>query len=84
VGFFLAPDPGLLPSLRTVSEGRPAQDTRRRVNVFLQAADFYLVASALAQGHVVVSHERPSTSTKNITPFQTLRRERARFVLPAS
>lgn len=65
------------------------------VNTFLQVADFYLIAHALAGGHVVVTHEVPGNSPKRIkipnvcaglgvqfmTPYQMLRRERARFVL---
>jgi hypothetical protein len=65
------------------------------VNAFLQVADFYLVAHALALGHTVVTHEVPSPSTKKIkvpnacigvkvkcvTTWEMLRRERARFVL---
>lgn len=65
------------------------------INTFLQVADFYLVAHALADGHVVVTHEVPANSTKRIkipnaciglglrfmTPYEMLRRERARFVL---
>lgn len=65
------------------------------VNTFLQVADFYLVAHALAHRHTVVTHEIASASTKKIkipnacialgvkcvTPFEMLRRERARFVL---
>lgn len=65
------------------------------INTFLQVADFYLIAHALAGGHVVVTHEKPADTTKRIkipnvcaglgvrftTPFEMLRRERARFVL---
>ena len=65
------------------------------VNTFLQVADYYLVAHALAHGHVVVTHEIPAASTKRIkipnaclgvslkfvTPYELLRQERARFVL---
>ena len=65
------------------------------VHTFLQVADFYLIAHALANGHTVVSHETPSNSPKRIkipdacsglglnfmTPYEMLRRERARFVL---
>jgi hypothetical protein len=61
------------------------------VNTFLQVADFYL----LADGHVVVAHEVPANSIRRIkipnvcaglglrfmTPYEMLRRERARFVL---
>lgn len=65
------------------------------VNTFLQVADYYLIAHALADGHVVVTHEVPANSTKRIkipnvciglgvrfmTPYEMLRRERARFIL---
>jgi len=65
------------------------------VNTFLQVADFFLVAHALAHSHVVVTHEVAAASTKKIkipnvciglnikcmTPFEMLRHERARFIL---
>lgn len=65
------------------------------INTFLQVADFYLIAHALADGHVVVTHEVPADSRKRIkipnacislglhfmTPYEMLRNERARFVL---
>lgn len=65
------------------------------VNTFLQVADYYLVAQAHAGGHTVVTHEIPSASTRRIkipdvciglgvkcmTPYEMLRRERARFIL---
>lgn len=65
------------------------------VSTFLQVADFYLIAHALAGAHVVVTHEVPANSVKRIkipnvcaglslrfmTPYEMLRRERARFVL---
>ncbi|MDR1276219.1 MAG: DUF4411 family protein [Candidatus Accumulibacter sp.] len=67
------------------------------INTFLQVADFYLVAHALAGGHIVVTHEVPANSTKRIkipnicaglnlrfmTPYEMLRIEKARFVLGA-
>lgn len=67
------------------------------INTFLQVADFYLIAHALANDQVVVTHEVPADSTKRIkipnacaglglrfmTPYEMLRRERARFVLGA-
>jgi hypothetical protein len=67
------------------------------ISTFLQVADFYLIAHALADGHVVVTHEVPANSVKRIkipnvciglgmrfmTPYEMLRRERARFVLGA-
>lgn len=65
------------------------------INTFLQVADFYLIAHALTDGYIVVTHEVPANSTKRIkipnacigldvrsvTPYEMLRRERARFVL---
>jgi hypothetical protein len=65
------------------------------INTFLQVADYYLVAGAKAHGHVVVTHEVPSDTRKRIkipnaclglnvsfvSPYEMLRRERARFVL---
>lgn len=69
------------------------------VNTFLQIADYWLVAYALAHGHTVITHEVPANSPKKIkipnacvglevrfmTPYQMLRVEKARFVLgPAS
>lgn len=94
---FLPLDSAVLPSLRGVSEwANGAGYEPAGVNIFLQAADYFLVAHAHAHGHVVVTHERPSTSTRKIkipdacigmglkwmTPFQMLRAEKARFVLP--
>lgn len=65
------------------------------INTFLQVADYYLIAHALAGGHMVVTHEVPANSVRRIkipnvciglnlqfmTPYEMLRRERARFVL---
>lgn len=65
------------------------------INIFLQVADFYLIAHALARGYVVVTHEVPANSAKRIkipnvciglnvrfmTPYEMLRREQAKFVL---
>lgn len=94
--FFLRPDGGDLPSLRAVSTwANGARYEPAGVSIFLQAADYYLVAQALTRDHVVVTHEVPSSSLKKIkipdaciglgvkcvSPFQMLRSERARFVL---
>lgn len=65
------------------------------ISTFLQVADYYLIAHALADEHVVVTHEVPANSVKRIkipnaciglnlrfmTPYEMLRRERAQFVL---
>jgi hypothetical protein len=95
-GFFLRPEPVILPALATVSAWATGQGYEpAAVNTFLQVADYYLVAHALAQGHTVVTHEIPSPSIRRIkipnacigvrirciTPFEMLRHDRARFVL---
>lgn len=98
--FFLPPTPGLSEALKTVGTwattgGRyePAA-----VSTFLRVADYYLVSQALADGHVVVTHEVPSTSTRRIKIpdaclgvgvktmqlHEVLRAERVRFVLVAA
>jgi hypothetical protein len=94
--FFLRPDAAALPALAKVSAWATSQPYEpAAVGTFLQVADYYLVGHALAHGHVVVTHEVPSTSRKRIkipdaciglgikhmTPFELLRRERAKFVL---
>jgi len=95
-GFFLKPDSAMLPAFSRVSDWASRQNYESAaISAFLQDADYYLVAHALAHGHTVVTHERISTSTKNIkipnvciglnvkcmSPFEMLRLERARFVL---
>lgn len=95
-GFFLKPDPALLPALGRISSWAAGQRYEQAaVNMFLQEADYYLIAYALAHEHTVVTHEIPSTSTKKIkipdacialnikfmTPFMMLKHEKARFVL---
>ncbi|MFA6544936.1 MAG: DUF4411 family protein [Limisphaerales bacterium] len=95
-GFFLKPDAAILPALATVSSWAAGQNYEpAAVSTFLQVADFYLVAHALAHGYVVVTHEVAAASTKKIkipnacigvgikcvSPFEMLRLERARFVL---
>ncbi|MBL8142337.1 MAG: DUF4411 family protein [Acidobacteria bacterium] len=97
-GFFLKPDTAMLTALAPLSSWVNGQGYEpAAVNTFLQVADYYLVAHALAHKHVVVTHEVPSASTKKIkipnvcigvdvkcmTPYEMLRLERARFVLGA-
>jgi len=94
--FFLRSDAAILPALATVSSWAAAQSYEpAAVSTFLQVADFYLVAHALAHGHTVVTHEIAAASTRKIkipnacigvgvkcvSPFEMLRRERARFIL---
>ena len=94
--FFLKPDSVMLPALGSVSNWVTSQSYEpAAVNTFLQIADYYLVAHALAYKHTVVTHEIASSSTKKIkipnvciglgikfmSPYEMLRRERARFIL---
>jgi hypothetical protein len=65
------------------------------INIFLQAADYFLVAHAMTENHILVTHEVHSDSVKKIkipdvctglrlsftTPYDMLRREKARFIL---
>lgn len=94
--FFLRPDAAVLPALAVVSRWATSQHyDAAAVNLFLQVADYYLVAHALAHQHVVVTHEKAAPQAKKIkiptacialgikcmTPYEMLRLERARFVL---
>ncbi|MCU0862544.1 MAG: DUF4411 family protein [Planctomycetes bacterium] len=94
--FFLPADSAMLASFGQVSTWVMGQSyAARAIELFSQGADSYLVAHALAHRMTVVTHEKPENS-KNIvkipnacvalgvafvTPFEMLRRERARFVL---
>lgn len=94
--FFLVPDTAILPVLNTVSGWVTGQRYEpAAVSTFLQLADYYLIAYALAHGHIVVTHEIVKATVKKIqipnvciglkikcmTPFEMLRHERARFIL---
>ena len=95
-GFFLPPDNAVLPALAQVSTWASTQAyDPAAIATFLQVADYWLIAHALAHGHTVVTHEVPSNSAKKIkipnvcigmnipciSPYEMLRRERARFIL---
>ncbi len=97
--FFLPPDDKVLPALTKVSSWATGQAYEASaVSTFLQVADYWLVGHALAHGGIVVTHETPSDSTRKIkipnaciglglsciSPYEMLRRERARFVLGAA
>lgn len=88
--------PALAPQFSQVSTWATGQQyTPAAINTFLQVADFYLLAHALAGNDVVVTHEVPANSQARIkipnaclglgvrfmTPYQMLRIEKARFVL---
>lgn len=94
--FFLSPDDAVVPALDRVSNWAISQTYEpAAIATFLQVADYWLVAHALAHGFIVVTHEVPSDSTKKIkipnasiglglqcvSPYEMLRRERARFIL---
>ncbi|MCK6417387.1 MAG: DUF4411 family protein [Alphaproteobacteria bacterium] len=97
--FFLPPDDEILPALGEVSSWVSSQNYEpAAIATFLQVADYWLVAHAKAHDYVVVTHEVPSDGIRKvkipnicvglgigcISPFEMLRRERARFVLEAS
>lgn len=94
--FFIRPDSAILSALPIVSNWVSTQHyDPAAVSTFLQVADYYVVAHALAHKHTVVTHEVSSDSRKKIkipnvciglnikcmTPFEMLRHERARFIL---
>jgi len=96
---FLPIETTMVGSLRQVAIWAQSQQYEPgAVTTFLQNADSYLVAQALALGYSVVTHEVPSASPKRIkvpdacvglgvrcvSPFDMLRNERARFVLGAT
>jgi predicted nucleic acid-binding protein len=97
--FFLPADDAVLPALPRVSTWASSHAYEAAaISTFLQVADYWLVAHALAHQCVVVTHEVPSDSTRKIkipnaclglgisciNPYEMLRRERARFVLGRS
>lgn len=94
--FFLKPDTVMLSALGKVSNWATEQNyDPAAVSTFFQVADYYLVAFAVAHGYTIVTHEIPSPSVKKIkipnvciglnvkcvTPYEMLRREKARFIL---
>ena len=98
-GFFLPPDDAVLPALGEVSAWATGQAYEpAAIATFLQVADYWLVAHAKAHDCVVVTHEVHSASVRKIkipnaciglgitcmSPYEMLRRERARFVLGAA
>jgi len=97
--FFLPADNEVVPHLSEVSTWASSQNYEpAAVATFLQVADYWLIAHARAHGFTIVSHEVPSDSTRRIkipnaciglglhcvSPYEMLRRERARFVLGSS
>jgi hypothetical protein len=94
--FFLAPGESTVASLSAVATWAGSGSYEpAAVSLFLQIADYYLVAHAHANQFVLVTHEVPASSSKRIkipnaclafdvkvmSPYDMLRAERARFVL---
>ncbi|MCY3878637.1 MAG: DUF4411 family protein [Rhodobacteraceae bacterium] len=94
--FFLQPDDAVAAALRTVSDWASSHGYQpAAVKTFLQVADYWLVAHAMAHECIVVTHEVPADTTGKVkipnaciglglrcmSPYEMLRRERARFVL---
>ena len=94
--FFLKPDEAVLKSLAEVSRWVNKQDYEEGgKNIFLQGADYYLIAQAKAKKYTIVTHEIPSDSKRKIkipnvcigfqikyvTAYEMLRKEKARFIL---
>lgn len=95
-GFFLRPDADVATALNQVGDWASGQNyTPAAVATFLQIADLWLVAHALAHDCIVVTHEIPASIIRKIkipnaciglglrciNPFQMLRENKARFVL---
>lgn len=95
--FFLPPTQDFAQALRDVSYWVTERGYESHaVSQFLDVADSYLVAHALAEGHIVVTHEIPAPSSKKkvklpdsciglgvkyMTSYEMLREEQPRFVL---
>jgi hypothetical protein len=94
--FFLKPDARTAGQFPNVSNWAESQNYEpAAVNTFLQVGDYYLVTHALAHEFIIITHEKPDNSTKKIkipnaciglsikcmSPYEMLRREKARFVL---
>lgn len=95
--FFVAPTPSVLPTLTQVGDWAISQNYDPAASsAFMQVADCWLVAAALASKAIVVTHEKPGSGSikkikipdacvglnvKCITPYELLRLENAKFVL---
>lgn len=95
-GLFLKTDTSTAAQFGKVSTWATSQNYEpAAINTFMQIADFYLIAHALASGYCLVTHEIPANTTKKIkipnacigldirvmTPYEMLRREKAKFIL---
>jgi len=95
--FFLRSSTQIIARLGEVSAWVTGQTYEESaISIFMEAADYFLIAHALAGGHSVVTHEVAAATVRKvkipnvciglgvrcINPFVMLRSERARFVLP--
>src|SRR5271156_3344167 len=65
--FFRPADDLVVPALARVSTWAAGQNYERSaIATFLQVADYWLVAYALAHAYIVVTHEVPSVSVRQI------------------
>lgn len=95
--FFVSPTPDVLPALTQVGQWAVSQNYDPAASsAFMQVADCWLVAAALANKATVVTHEKPGSGSikkikipdacvglnvKCVTPYELLRLEKAKFVL---
>jgi len=94
--FFLQPTNETLTAMAEVSQWVTSNGyTPAAINTFLGVADFWLISQAKAGSFIVVSHEKPANTIHKVkipnvcigmgisvmTPFEMLRREKARFVM---
>ncbi|HLF44264.1 MAG TPA: DUF4411 family protein [Acidimicrobiia bacterium] len=95
--FFIQPDPATVATLGTVSHwANGAGYDQAAVATFLNGADYYLVAEALAHGQQIVTHEASHPDARKRipipnacealginyqNPFQMLQAEGPRFIL---
>ena len=71
--FFLKPNHAVATALRAVSDWASSQtyEPATAVSTFLQVADYWLVAHALAHGCTIVTHEVPVDTIRKINPTPT-------------
>lgn len=96
--FFHPADTDVVSALPLVSQWVTAQTYEpAAIATFLQVADYWLIGHAKAHELIVVTHEVPAESIRKVkipnvcvgmgltcvTPYEMLRREKARFVLPS-
>ena len=95
-GLFLSRDGAIEAVLGQINSWVNGQNYKRgAINEFLKAADYWLIAHALAHDFTIVTHEVSSKSIRrieipdawkglgigNVSPYEMLRCEGARFVL---